>query len=177
MNLNEFISKYDGKGIDFDGAWGDQCVDLFRQYVKEVLRVPQSPPVIGAKHIWDSYLPEHFSRIDNTLRGVPKKGDVVIWGVDFGEFGHVAIFIEGTTRSFKSFDQNYPLGSKCHIQSHKYTGVLGWLSFKTKELTINDQTKINLGDPWGELEVQAIRSKLNDQKRDFDALKRERQTA
>lgn len=35
---------------------------------------------------------------------------------------------------------------------------------------INDQTKISIGEPWGVLEVQAIRSLLNDQKKTIDSL-------
>lgn len=128
MTLDEFIDKYDGKGIDYDGSFGNQCVDLYRQYVKEVLGYPQSPPVVGAKDIWDTYLPEYFKRIENTPTGIPEKGDIVIFGTGLGRFGHVSVFIEGTMTRFKSFDQNYPTGSLCHVQGHTYNAVLGWLT-------------------------------------------------
>lgn len=125
MTLNEFIAKYDGKGIDFDGHFGAQCVDLYRQYVKEVLGFPQSPPVAGAKDIWDTYLPDYYKRVENTPYGVPEAGDIVIFSS--GTYGHVSIFLEGNTSRFTSFDQNYPSGTLCHKQGHTYSGVIGWL--------------------------------------------------
>jgi len=141
MTLDDFIKKYDGKGIDFDGKFSTQCVDLYRQYVKEVLGFPQSPPVEGAKDIWDTYLPEYYKRIENTPYGVPEKGDIVIWGTKIGKYGHVAIFLEGDAKKFKSFDQNYPTGTLCHIQEHTYTGVLGWLRPIVKSMEIPDWFK------------------------------------
>jgi hypothetical protein len=56
MTIGEFIKKWNGKVCDFDGKYGSQCVDLYRMYVKEVLGYPQSPPVEGAKDIWNTYL-------------------------------------------------------------------------------------------------------------------------
>lgn len=141
MSFDEFINKYDGKAIDWDGNYGPQCVDLYRQYVKEVLSFPQSPPVPGAKDIWDTYLPEYFKRIENTPTGVPEKGDVVIFGTGLGRYGHVSIFIEGTTSKFTSFDQNYPLGSLCHRQGHTYSGVIGWLTPLKKAMDIPEWFK------------------------------------
>lgn len=128
--LQDFIKKYDGQGIDFDGSFGNQCVDLYRQYVKEVVKAPQSPSVVGAKDIWNNYLSQYFDRVENTPSAVPRSGDIVIWGDKIGEFGHVAIFIEGNAVKFKSFDQNFPVGTKCHVQEHTYKGVLGWLAPK-----------------------------------------------
>lgn len=36
MNLNEFKNKYMGKSIDYDRVSGVQCVDLIKQYLKDV---------------------------------------------------------------------------------------------------------------------------------------------
>lgn len=126
MTIDEFVRKYDGKGIDYDGSFGNQCVDLYRQYVKECLMFPQSPPVPGAKDIWDTYLPDYFRRIENTPTGIPEKGDIVIFST--GTYGHVSVFVEGNTTRFTSFDQNYPSGSLCHLQGHTYSAVIGWLT-------------------------------------------------
>lgn len=128
MTFDDFIKKYDGQGIDFDGSYGFQCVDLYRQYCKESLGFPQSPPVEGAKDIWNTYLKDKFTATENTPTGIPTKGDIIIWGTGLGKYGHVSVFIDGTASKFNSFDQNYPTGSKCHIQSHTYKGVLGWLT-------------------------------------------------
>ena len=39
--LDNFVKKYEGKKVDFDGAFGAQCVDLARQYWKEGLGIPE----------------------------------------------------------------------------------------------------------------------------------------
>jgi hypothetical protein len=131
MTLDYFINKYNGKGIDWDGQYGFQCVDLYRKYVHEVLNLPQSKPIPAAADIWNNYLTDRFERIPNTPTGVPLKGDIVIWKKAASlPYGHVAIFVSGNVNSFTSFDQNWPTGSLCHLQTHNYTNVLGWLRAK-----------------------------------------------
>lgn len=77
--LEKFFSTYQGKAVDFDGHYGDQCVDLFRLYVKEVLKQPQPKGVAGAKDFWTNYetdtnLNQYFHKIPNTPDGVSKAG-------------------------------------------------------------------------------------------------------
>ena len=48
MTLDEFVKKYNGKKVDYDGRYGCQCVDLFRQYCEDVLNIPHTGGVIGA---------------------------------------------------------------------------------------------------------------------------------
>lgn len=125
-SLTEFIAKYDGKGIDEDGSYGYQCVDLVMQYSKEVLGIPRwgSGNAIGR---WTNYPTETFDKIEYVYGSVPQSDDVVIWGTLLGPYGHIAVAIAGNADSFTSFDQNYPIGSLCHKQPHNYKGVLGWL--------------------------------------------------
>jgi len=134
MKFNDFILKWQGRYIDFDNYYGNQCMDLLHQYCVEVLgitdgRVLAAP---GAKHIFLNFDTifgrEHFDKISNTPTGLPKNGDIMIWGN--GSWGHVAMYIDGNVNTFKSFDQNYPTGSPCHIQNHTYANVLGWLRYK-----------------------------------------------
>lgn len=132
-SLDQFISDWTGKPCDWDGAYGNQCFDLYRMYVQEVLGFPQSPSTgtAGAKTIWDNYLKEYFDAIPNSPEGFPKKGDIVIWGSVYGKFGHVAICTEATVNTFKCFSQNDPEGTLPAIKWYKnYTGVLGWLRAK-----------------------------------------------
>lgn len=131
MIFDEFMLYWGGRGCDWDGRYGFQCVDLWRHYVNSVWDYPQSPGVIGAADIWDSYDQLRWTRIPNTPKGVPQKGDVIIWNRDYGPLGHVAIAVGiGDTRSFYSFDQNMPLATLPHIQLHNYNGLYGWLRAK-----------------------------------------------
>ena len=131
LTPDQFFGKYDGKGIDYDNYYGFQCMDLYRQFVKECLGFPQSPPVEGAVKVWDTYLPEYFNRILNTVEAIPIKGDIIIWSTGVGPYGHIAVCKDGTQTEFTSFDQNWPVGSLCHFQKHNYNNVLGWLRVKT----------------------------------------------
>jgi len=169
MTLDELITKYNGKGIDFDNYYGFQCMDLYRQYVKECLGLPQSPAVAGAKNVWDTYLKDKYDRFDNSPTAVPIKGDIIIWGEGAGTYGHIAICTDANINDLKSFDQNWPVGSLCHIQPHNYTNILGWLRAKPVVNPEPPQTpvKIDLGEPYGILEVQAIKSMLSDKDRDI----------
>lgn len=137
MTLQQFKEKYLGKKVDFDGYYGGQCVDLYRQYVKEVLGFPQSPGVGGAAEIWDSASPEYYDFIPNSPTGVPTAGDIVIWNRRAGGgFGHVAIFLRGDVNSFVSLDQNWPTLDKVTETVHNYTNVIGWLH--PKEIMANE---------------------------------------
>ena len=39
MNFNEFVKKYLGKAVNYDGVCGVQCVDLAKLYADKVLGV------------------------------------------------------------------------------------------------------------------------------------------
>lgn len=137
ITFDKFIAKYTNVGIDFDGAYGDQCMDLMHQYILEVLEIPERPTLAApaARFVFE-WFPnvvngDKFEQIFNTPQAVPNKGDIVFWGTGVGQYGHVAVFIDGDTLKFNSFDQNWPLDSKCHIQKHSYSGVLGWLRVKS----------------------------------------------
>lgn len=122
---DQFFGEWDGKGIDFDGFYGFQCVDLYQQYNKECV----GGAVLhgNAVDFWNNFDHSHYYQIPNTPTNAPIKGDVVIWSQGVGVNGHIAVAKDGNTNSFTSFDQNWPVGSLCHFQPHSYKYVLGWL--------------------------------------------------
>ncbi len=128
MTFQEFLTKWNGKYIDTDNAYGAQCMDLMHQYCVEVFGLEQS--VLAAPSAKQAYETGNdlFTKTPNTPTDVPQEGDIVFWTNE--PYGHVAIFIEGDVQSFRSFDQNYPTGSPCHVQNHTYASVGGWLHYK-----------------------------------------------
>lgn len=140
LTTDQFVTKWNGKGIDFDGAYGDQCMDLMHQYIVEVLGLTDGRILAAeyARYVYESFSNifgnQYFEKIANTATNVPQKGDILFWKANVpgltGIAGHVAIFINGDVNSFNSFDQNYPTATKCHIQHHTYAGLYGWLRFK-----------------------------------------------
>jgi len=144
MNLDEFIKKYDGKFLEVAGSAyaKNQCVDLANGYIRDVLGLP----IIEWTNACD--FPEKggdkYEYIENTPLGVPEKGDLIIWGASLnGGYGHIAVFVEGGVGSFRSFDQNYPTNSPCHIQGHYYKNVIGWMRKKGTTMDQDLQTDAN----------------------------------
>lgn len=138
MTLDDFRFKWNGKGIDFDGAFGNQCMDLMHQYVVDCLGIADGR-VLAASAAKDVYLNfnnifgrEYFSIIANTPTNVPQKGDIVFWGTAVGPYGHVAVCLSADIRSIVSFDQNWNGHKYCETVTHddNYIGVLGWLRKK-----------------------------------------------
>ena len=131
MTLQEFIKKFDKKTVDFDGAYGGQCVDLFNKYLVDVLGITnpiQQFPVASAYQIF-GYAKNNssFVCIPNDPTAVPQAGDIMIWNQGVGPHGHVGIFVEGDVMSFRSFEQNWNGVQKCIIVNHPYDHVTGWL--------------------------------------------------
>jgi len=168
MTLQEFINKYNGKAVDFDKHYGAQCVDLYRQYLKEVLELPQTPPVIGAKDIWTNH-GKSLTAYPRASGAIPQAGDIVIWGKELGNtYGHVGIFVQGDKFGFTSFDQNWPEGSLCHLQGHSYNYVLGWLRDIMPDMDYEKEIR-KLNTEIGR--VTAERDKLRDQVKEEIKLK------
>jgi len=135
MNLDQFIEKYKGKGVDYDHFYSTQCVDLIRQYIKEVLNQPQPRGVVGAKDFWTNYesdpnLNQYFNKIPKTQEGIPSKGDIIVWGSTYGKFGHIAIINWANVNQFQALSQNDPIGSLTILKNYSYNHILGWFSPK-----------------------------------------------
>lgn len=142
MTTQEFFNKWNGKGIDFDGYYGFQCMDVYQQYVKEVLG-GKHVPAPAAADVWaqDKFDSSIFDKVPNTPDGVPQEGDVVIWNKKAGGgYGHIAVFYAGNVNNFTSFEQNWPTGSLSHFQVHDYTNVSGWLRPKKLPTQTPDET-------------------------------------
>lgn len=109
MKFNEFVKHVKSiGGIDKDGAYGKQCMDLWNYFCIQVLGLQNGRTGADcAKNILkNNYVMQHFERIDNYPEFVPQKGDIAVG--DVGGYGHVCICLgEGDTTYFKSLDQNW----------------------------------------------------------------------
>lgn len=133
MVLDEFVKKYEGKKVDYDGRYGAQCVDLFRQYCKDVLNVPHTGGVVGACELYTKYeaMPpevKHFERIPYKAGMLPAAGDVVIFKpTTKNKFGHVAIVLSADNLSMTVLEQDGFAQTGTYITEHKYYNALGFL--------------------------------------------------
>lgn len=135
--LDDFVNKYKGKKVDFDGVYGAQCVDLFRQYTKECLGIAEHTGSCsttgGAKDLFLDYnkMPiekKYFSRITNKSY-IP--GDVAIWNsTEKNKYGHIAIILAELNNCLIVFEQNGFTQNGAEINIRSKDGLLGVLRKK-----------------------------------------------
>lgn len=133
MKLDEFINTYIGKKVDFDGAYGAQCVDLFRQYCKDVLNIPHTGAVQGAKDLFLKYNQmEGEKKFFNALSAWQvRTGDVIVWnGTSSNPYGHVAIVIGVTDENLLVFEQDGYKQDGAKFKMRSFDNVLGVLRLK-----------------------------------------------
>ena len=145
MTTAQFIAKYNGKPIDFDGRYGNQCMDEAAQFVAEVWGKSGWDIAKGfAYQVWTEFntLPvsKYAHLVANTPSGIPPEGALVVWSTGLGQAGHIAVARAGSTTSvLKTFDQNWNYHQYCEPVDHNYNYVYGWkaLSIQEKNALIN----------------------------------------
>ena len=95
------------KSLDYDGAYGAQCVDLIMFYYQYL---GTSSPGGDARDYRSNALPSGWQRINYYSGLAPNPGDICVWGPYQGpatsEFGHVGIVTSGNSSTFNSVEQN-----------------------------------------------------------------------
>ena len=127
ITLTAFIKKYLGKKVDYDKAYGYQCVDLYRQYCEEVLNVPQSPRIEGAADIFKN--PGKLTAVPESTTADYSAGDILIWGpTDTNKFGHVAILVSiYNTNNFIVLEQDGFKQDGCKLSLRSRDNLIGYL--------------------------------------------------
>lgn len=135
ISLQKFIDENNGKFKDFDKAYGPQCVDLIRYYLRDVIGISAYaiPAAKWANDMFNKFPDKgdsNFIKIYNAKDNWPIFGDVVfsqwkLFGVVYRR--HVSLATKGNIKTYISFDQNWPEGFPCRYTNHNYSGTLGWL--------------------------------------------------
>lgn len=108
MKFKEFIEKVKSMGgVDTDGYYGKQCVDLYNYYCNNVLGV-QNVGADCAKNILNNKnIMANVQVIENTPEFIVQKGDIVVFR-NIGQYGHVAICTgEADINGYKCIEQNW----------------------------------------------------------------------
>jgi len=134
MNLGEFIARYYGKKVDFDGMYGAQCVDLARQYWQDVWGVPQPEGVDGAQEFYTNYdkkpiEKKYMERVECAAKGQPiPAGAVVLFGASASnKYGHIGICINTEGEKINLLEQDGFKQDGTKISQWSYDRILGWL--------------------------------------------------
>lgn len=133
MKLDEFVKNYEGKQVDYDGAFGAQCVDLFRQYSKEVLNISEHTGAVeGAKDLYLNFekmplMKKYFEKVFT-----PRKGDIVIFDkTESNKYGHVAVVIFCTYKTLVVFEQNgFAQERGAYVKIRNFQKILGFIRRK-----------------------------------------------
>ena len=112
MNLSEYIKKVAWTNIDYDWVYGSQCVDLIKNYTREVLWIRLWTFWGSAKTGWanssNTFPTDTWEKIPNNpsdLYQTPKVWDIAFWNTWI--YGHVAIVLEWTKWSYiQALEQN-----------------------------------------------------------------------
>lgn len=130
-NLNEFINANNGKGVEVeDPSNRNQCMDLAFAWLDA-----QGIPRATIRHLYAyqafTQPSELTKQYFDLVQGNPSPGDLIVWGTGVGIAGHISIYVSGNyPTGFTTFDQNWPSGSKSHLQWHNSYGILGILKLK-----------------------------------------------
>lgn len=132
MDTKQFVDTYVGTKIDFDKAYGPQCVDVFRQFNKDVFGFPHTGGVEGAKDLWEQYgkLPEEKKYYEQIRKEgtIPLEGDVVVFGkTASSKYGHVAIVLWASRKVLVVFEQDGFKQDGAKVVTRPYDNVLGYL--------------------------------------------------
>jgi hypothetical protein len=138
MNLEEFVEKYSGKKVDFDGVYGAQCVDLARQYFKDVWGFAKQPePVIGAQDFCNDAEKRPIQReLCDCIPFLnanekPPVGSVVVFSASTSnKYGHIGICLAADGEGIDLFEQDGFRQDGAKIAKWKYDRLLGWLQKK-----------------------------------------------
>ena len=135
LTFEEFLTKYCGKKVDYDKAYGPQCTDLFRQCCQDVWGIPHTGSVDGAKDLYLNYnsLPlekKYFAALKPNATVQP--GFVAVWGATpTNKYGHVALVIcKPDSTSLIVFEQNGFTQDGAKVVRRSTQNLLGYLKFK-----------------------------------------------
>jgi len=126
MNIQKFVSKWNGKKVEYDGAYPNQCVDLTKEYQKE-----NGWPVMRGNAIQWAGPHSGYTWVMNGLHNKPDPGDIVVF--KSGLYGHIGVCTQADYVNLTCFEQNNPIGAPCRTVFHRFYGlhtsmpVLGWL--------------------------------------------------
>lgn len=134
VTLDQFINAWTNKKVPSRGGITGQCVSLVQHWAEDqgVTGTPVFP--VGNAYQMAGLRPDYFTWVANSATNYPSPGDIIVWNKTWGGgAGHTGIVTSANVNSFQAFEQNNPTGSGAHLVNHpNYSGVLGWLKFKSK---------------------------------------------
>ncbi len=142
--LSSYIKKKQWSYIDYDKAYGSQCVDLAKDYAKDVLWISLWSFWGSAKTGWynksNTFSSKKWQKIinnPNDKNQTPNRWDIVFFeGWNFHpEYGHVAVIINASAweKTIEVLEQNWGSGNwngkwenAIRLKNYSYNWVAWW---------------------------------------------------
>lgn len=143
LSLQQFVDKYNGLSVDFDGVYGYQCVDLFNYYNQDVVGAPWigTPVTGGARDLFEVDSAARRAYYDALPASTKlQEGDVLVYGEPHGRaivngtqifYGHVNILINDS----EVIEQRGRKGEVVSVDPLFTNGLLGILRPRSFETT------------------------------------------
>ena len=127
--LSSWINAHNNRYLDYDNAYGAQCVDMYSYYTSGFLG-GKPIPVGYAPEIYNNYDSSVYNRLGNNVPA--RMGDVAIWGRGpYTPLGHVAIVVgdngNGTLRVLHSNATSLGSAGNSVISNISKSALYGYL--------------------------------------------------
>ena len=135
QSVINLINGYIGVGIDYDGQFEYQCVDLANRYAHDLFGI-DGRTLLGqvdyAHQIFNMANGSYFTKIRNeygNLNSYPLPGDIVIWNSNVGGgCGHVGICKSADGNTITLIQQDGTQRWRpTHVARWRYENCTGWL--------------------------------------------------
>lgn len=138
MDLKQFWDNVKDNGVDYDGVYGKQCVDLINAYCDRVLGIKGA--CYGVRYAYEIFSNIGATKFKNWKRLAYKSGvtadygDIIVWKKERnGYAGHIAIVKSSTKDNVTVYEQNYDGKGGRREHTYDYTNVYGFIKIP-KEL-------------------------------------------
>lgn len=146
--FNQFFNQFNGYGLDYDHAYGNQCYDLIQEWNVDWLKNSFLPGAYAYQLFYKN--PNEYTSILNSATASPQVGDIVVFDNAYNNAGgHTGVATgKGVTQGkstdwFELFEQNDPTGSVCHLKNYSYNHVIGWLRSKKQPVVQTYQQQVH----------------------------------
>lgn len=107
MTLNDFWNSVRDKGADYDGMYGEQCVDLVNAYCDKVFGIKGA--CYGVGYAYEVFTKKERTKLSTWSKATTGEyGDIVVWKKERnGYAGHIAIVKSCDKKTITVYEQNY----------------------------------------------------------------------
>lgn len=147
MKFDKFVETYKvGKGYDYDGVYGCQCVDLAKFYIDKVLEA--TPQSIGdAKEYWKKRNQAYIKSLFKAVKGnAAARGDVFVRDSGASDkHGHIGMVLSVDKDGFAAIEQN---AGNCGTVKHLYHRFASDIHFlrPLNQTNISNKPSVKPGD-------------------------------